>query len=132
MESPVSSTIKLSALCIAIASAFSSPVTAEENTSHFDEVVVWGTRVSSNTESIIADDMSLKQADHMSDLLREIPGVDVGGTHSVNQRITIRGLSETDLDIRLDGASQHANMFHHIGNLTLNPDILKSGGYSSG
>ncbi len=47
----------------------------------------------SNTESIIADDMSLKQADHMSDLLREIPGVDVGGTHSVNQRITIRGLS---------------------------------------
>ncbi|MCZ8499894.1 hypothetical protein O9929_26515 [Vibrio lentus] len=37
--------------------------------------------------------MSLKQADHMSDLLREIPGVDVGGTHSVNQRITIRGLS---------------------------------------
>ncbi|MGU3845598.1 TonB-dependent siderophore receptor, partial [Vibrio diabolicus] len=30
------------------------------------------------------------------------------------------------LDIRLDGASQHASMFHHIGNLTLNPDILKS------
>ncbi|SBS67216.1 TonB-dependent siderophore receptor [Vibrio atlanticus] len=126
MESPVRSTIKLSALYIAIASAFSSSVIAEESTSHFDEIVVWGTKVSSNTESIIADDMSLKQADHMSDLLREIPGVDVGGTHSINQRITIRGLSETDLDIRLDGASQHANMFHHIGNLTLNPDILKS------
>ncbi|MFA0678096.1 TonB-dependent receptor plug domain-containing protein, partial [Vibrio sp. 10N.222.51.A6] len=94
---------------MAIASTFSSSVMAEESTSHFDEVVVWGTKVSSNTESIIADDMSLKQADHMSDLLREIPGVDVGGTHSINQRITIRGLSETDLDIRLDGASQHAN-----------------------
>ncbi len=78
MESPVSSTIKLSTLCLAIASAFSSPVIAEESTSHFDEVVVWGTKVSSNTESIISDDMSLKQADHMSDLLREIPGVDVG------------------------------------------------------
>ncbi|KOO12197.1 hypothetical protein AKJ18_25200, partial [Vibrio xuii] len=83
-------------------------------------------KVSSNTDSLGAQDMSLKQADHMSDILRDIPGVDVGGTHSVNQRINIRGLGETDLDIRLDGASQHANMFHHVGNLTLNPDILKS------
>ncbi|WP_043886787.1 TonB-dependent siderophore receptor [Vibrio sp. 16] len=109
----------------AIAAAISQPTIAQE-TSYFDEVLVWGTKVSSNTESIGAQDMSLKQADHMSDLLRDIPGVDVGGTHSVNQRINIRGLDETDLDIRLDGASQHANMFHHIGNLTLNPDILKS------
>ncbi|WP_406734416.1 TonB-dependent siderophore receptor [Vibrio scophthalmi] len=110
---------------MAVSCAINSASANEEN-SYFDEVVVWGTKVSSNTESLGAGDMSLKQADHMSDLLRDIPGVDVGGTHSVNQRITIRGLGETDLDIRLDGASQHANMFHHIGNLTLNPDILKS------
>ncbi|AYO07539.1 TPA: TonB-dependent siderophore receptor [Vibrio parahaemolyticus] len=126
MESPACSSIKLSSLCLAVGMALANPVLAQEPDSHFEEVVVWGTKVSSNTESMFADDMSLKQADHMSDLLRDIPGVDVGGTHSVNQRITIRGLGETDLDIRLDGASQHASMFHHIGNLTLNPDILKS------
>ncbi|MEJ2763811.1 TonB-dependent siderophore receptor [Photobacterium sp. MCCC 1A19761] len=117
---------KPSLLCLAIGMALSSGAYAEEKQSYFDEMVVWGTKVSSNSESLYSQDMSLKQADHMSDLLRDIPGVDVGGTHSVNQRITIRGLGETDLDIRLDGASQHANMFHHIGNLTLNPDILKS------
>jgi hemoglobin/transferrin/lactoferrin receptor protein len=126
MESPIHLTIKRSTLCLAIGAAIASPAFADDTTSHFEEVVVWGTKVSSNSESMVSEDMSLKQADHMSDLLRDIPGVDVGGTHSVNQRITIRGLSETDLDIRLDGASQHANMFHHIGNLTLNPDILKS------
>ncbi|WP_252023661.1 TonB-dependent siderophore receptor [Vibrio sp. SCSIO 43136] len=97
-----------------------------QDSDYFENVVVWGARVSSSSESLVAEDMSLKQADHLSDLLRDVPGVDVGGTHSVNQRINIRGLSETDLDIRLDGASQHANMFHHIGNLTLNPDIIKS------
>ncbi|UUM32836.1 TonB-dependent siderophore receptor [Vibrio japonicus] len=113
-------------ICCAVGIAVSAPVMANEEESYFDEVLVWGTKVSSNTDSIGAQDMSLKQADHMSDLLRDIPGVDVGGTHSVNQRINIRGLGETDLDIRLDGASQHANMFHHVGNLTLNPDILKS------
>ncbi|WP_394251978.1 TonB-dependent siderophore receptor [Vibrio profundi] len=112
-------------LGFAIAMALSGGSQAQESTD-FEEVVVWGTKVSSSSESVYAEDMSLKQADHMSDLLRDIPGVDVGGTHSVNQRINIRGLGETDLDIRLDGASQHANMFHHIGNLTLNPDIIKS------
>ncbi len=85
MESPVNSTIKLSALYCHCQRVQQPCNCRGGNTSHFDEVVVWGTRVSSNTESIIADDMSLKQADHMSDLLREIPGVDVGGTQlSVN------------------------------------------------
>lgn len=101
-------------------------VAEQKATPEQENVVIWGTKVSSSSESLTTDDLSLKQADHMSDLLRDIPGVDVGGTHSVNQRINIRGLGETNLDIRLDGASQHANMFHHIGNLTLNPDILKS------
>lgn len=115
---------KKSMICLAVSLALSNGVIAEEQ-KQLEEMIVWGTKVSSSSESMGADDMSLKQADHMSDLLRDIPGVDVGGTHSLNQRVNIRSLGETDLDIRLDGASQHANMFHHIGNLTLNPDILK-------
>ena len=79
MESPVSSPIKLSSLCLAVGVALAHPTLAQDQDSHFEEVVVWGTKVSSNTESMFADDMSLKQADHMSDLLRDIPGVDVGG-----------------------------------------------------
>ncbi len=114
-----------SVVCLAISAFLSGGAFAQQEAQH-EEVVVWGTKVSSDSESLTSDDLSLKQADHMSDLLRDIPGVDVGGTHSVNQRINIRGLGEGDLDIRLDGASQHANMFHHIGSLTLNPDILKS------
>ncbi|TEW47266.1 TonB-dependent siderophore receptor [Psychromonas algicola] len=115
---------KKSLICLAIGLALSNGAFADEIST--EEVVVWGTKVSSSSESIGTDDLAIKQADHMSDLLRDIPGVDVGGTHSLNQRINIRGFDETDIDIRLDGASQHANMFHHIGNLTLNPDILKS------
>lgn len=87
---------------------------------------VWATEINSSSVFLGDDQIAIKQADHLSDLLRDTPGVDVGGTHSVNQRINIRGMNETDLQIRLDGASQSANMFHHIGNLTLNADILKS------
>jgi hemoglobin/transferrin/lactoferrin receptor protein len=117
--------IKHAKVYVAVMVAISQQVMAAE-TAPEESVVVWGTSVASNSEYLGDQDMSLKQADHMSDLLRDIPGVDVGGTHSLTQRINVRSLGETDLDITLDGASQHANMFHHIGNLTLNPDILKS------
>ncbi|UTM59313.1 TonB-dependent siderophore receptor [Photobacterium sp. CCB-ST2H9] len=122
------SPFRISALTIAIAASLSFPCSshAAEAEQHLDEVVVWGAKVSSSSEFMTDEDISVRQADHLSDLLRDIPGVDVGGTHSVNQRINIRGLGETDLDIRLDGASQYANMFHHVGNLTLNPDIMKA------
>lgn len=114
----------LSPLALAVAAGLALP--AQADTIAQDSLTVWAAEVTSSSEWLGEDSISLKQPDHMSDLLRDIPGVDVGGTHSVNQRINIRGLGETDLDIRLDGASQYANMFHHIGNLTLNADIIKS------
>ena len=92
-----------------------------------EAVKVWGTEVSSSSLYLGENDIQVKQADHLSDLLRDIPGVDVGGTHSINNRINIRGFQDEDLEITLDGAKvQNVNMFHHIGNLLINPDILKS------
>ncbi len=50
----------------------------------------------------------------------------MGGTSSINNRIAIRGLEDENLDISIDGAKvSNVNMFHHIGNLLVNPDILK-------
>ncbi len=92
-----------------------------------DTVNVWGTSVESSSMYLNEGDINIKQADHLSDLLVDIPGVDVGGTHSINNRINIRGFQDEDLEMSIDGAKiQNANMFHHIGNLLINPDILKS------
>jgi len=107
-----------------IASALiSSPLFAEEK---LERIEVWGTKVKSSSVYIGEDDIASKQVDHLSDLLRNIPGVDVGGTHSTNQRINIRGLDDTDLSVVIDGAVQNNYMFHHTGNLLINPDLLKS------
>ena len=84
---------------------------------------VWGTEISS-ASSMLSDDIALKQADHLSDLLRDQPGVDIGGAHSTNQRISIRGLQDLDLEITIDGARQNNFMYHHMGNLLINADIL--------
>ncbi|WOT04395.1 TonB-dependent receptor domain-containing protein [Shewanella youngdeokensis] len=114
-------------LAVLICAACAFPVAAnaaDKATDDAEVVQVWGTAISSS--SILTSDIELKQADHLSDLLRDQPGVDIGGTHSMNQGINIRGISELDLNITIDGASQTNNVFHHVGNLLINPDILQA------
>ncbi|MCB1603284.1 MAG: TonB-dependent receptor [Gammaproteobacteria bacterium] len=98
----------------------------QEEVSKMDSVKVWGTTVQSSSVNIDEKYLTMRQADHLSDLLRSIPGVDVGGSHSLNQRINIRGLDDRDLLITIDGAVQNTYMYHHMGNLQIHADILKA------
>ncbi len=109
---------------IAALTILSSHATAQDT--ELQAVDVWETEVVSSSLNLGKDAIETKQADHLSDLLRDLPGVDVGGTHSINNRLNIRGLQDENLDITVDGAKvSNVNMFHHIGNLLINPDILK-------
>ena len=116
-------------LCIAVSSHAadqSSSLESEQEPLELNNVQVWGTAVTSSSVNIDQDNIQLRQADHISDLLRTIPGVDVGGAHSLNQRITIRSMDDKDIDISIDGARQNTYMFHHMGNLQIHADILES------
>jgi len=97
-----------------------------QQTPDIDQVTVWGTEVRASSIDIPEETLAIKQADHISDLLRTIPGVDVGGAHSLNQRITIRSMDDKDLRISIDGANQNTYMYHHMGNLQIHADILQS------
>ncbi|WP_202388685.1 TonB-dependent receptor plug domain-containing protein [Pontixanthobacter aquaemixtae] len=118
----------LASVSILCASMFavSAAHAQESEPSGDDAIVVWGTQVVADGLALGEEDISIRQADHLSDLLRPIPGVDVGGTHSVNTRINFRGLDDRDLNVYIDGALQTNYIYHHIGNLLINPDILRS------
>jgi hemoglobin/transferrin/lactoferrin receptor protein len=118
--------ISLSSTPAVFAADTSESNSQEPNAITLDKVQVWGTAVTSSSVNIDEDSMQLRQADHISDLLRTIPGVDVGGAHSLNQRITIRSMDDKDIDISIDGARQNTYMFHHMGNLQIHADILES------
>ncbi len=115
---------KLRYLAAAVALANSALAADPEGT--LEQVVVWGTAVESSSLKLDQHNIDLKQADHISDLLRTLPGVDVGGAHSLNQRITIRSMDDKDIDITIDGVRQNTYMYHHMGNLQIHADILKS------
>ena len=72
------------------------------------------------------------QASHLSDFLDVVPGVSVGGTSSVNQRIRVRGLDDTNLKVTIDGARQEGALFYHMGDVTIDPDLLKQAEVSVG
>lgn len=97
-----------------------------EDATQLEPIEVWATEVKASSVKIDNEALLTRQADHISDLLRTIPGVDVGGAHSLNQRITIRSMDDKDLQISIDGAKQNSYMFHHMGNLQIAADILES------
>ena len=72
------------------------------------------------------------QASHLSDFLNVVPGVTVGGTSAVNQRIRVRGLDDTNLKVTIDGARQEGTLFYHMGDVTIDPDLLKQAEVSVG
>ncbi|MGB0733683.1 MAG: TonB-dependent receptor domain-containing protein [Pontibacterium sp.] len=117
--------VKVNRLPLVLAVALATQAMAAEEVVDSGTVQVWGTEISSDS-SLLDEDIELKQADHLSDLLRDQPGVDIGGAHSLNQRVTIRGVQDLDLEITIDGARQNNYMYHHMGNLMINADILKA------
>lgn len=121
------------ALLVAVACSLPMATIAEDLSANETEAVanetevveVWGTAIT-NSSSLLTSDIESKQADHLSDLLRDQPGIDIGGSHSIVQGVNIRGVDELDLNITIDGVTQNNNMFHHSGNLLINADILKA------
>ncbi len=84
-------------------------------------------------DAVYIDDYTpAAQASHLSDFLNVVPGVTVGGTSAVNQRIRIRGLEDSNLKVTIDGARQEGKLFYHMGDLTLDPDLLKQADVSVG
>ena len=84
-------------------------------------------------DSVYIDDYTpAAQASHLSDFLNVIPGVTVGGTSTINQRIRVRGLDDTNLKVTIDGARQEGSLFYHMGDVTIDPDLLKQAEVSVG
>lgn len=77
----------------------------------------------SNTE-ITPNQLKMQQANDLADIFRVIPSVSVGGSLGIAQKIYIRGLEDTLLNVTVDGAQQTGTLFHHIGRVSIEPELL--------
>ncbi|WP_028771399.1 TonB-dependent receptor [Shewanella waksmanii] len=129
MTSPISN--RLSALAVAISLAI-FPVaaqSAEADKTQLDtelppieSIVVVGH--TTNTE-ITPAELEKYQANDLADIFRFVPSVSVGGSLGIAQKVYIRGLEDTLFNVTVDGAPQTGTLFHHIGRVAIDPELLK-------
>jgi hemoglobin/transferrin/lactoferrin receptor protein len=110
------------ALAIAIALTGQQAVAQEHSSSHTIEEV---TIVGSATNAVVTtEEIEQYQANDLADVFRLIPSISVGGSAGIAQKIYVRGLEDSKINVTVDGAPQTSTLFHHIGRVTIDPDLL--------
>jgi hemoglobin/transferrin/lactoferrin receptor protein len=72
------------------------------------------------------EDIQISQASDLTDLFRNVPSVTVGGGLGIAQKIYVRGLEDSLLNVTIDGAPQRGTLFHHVGRVSVEPELLKT------
>lgn len=68
----------------------------------------------------------------LRDLFSDQPAVAVSSGPVAAQKLYVHGISQNKLNVTIDGAQQRNNVWHHNGNLFLDPTMLKAVGVNSG
>lgn len=128
-----SSNHKPSLLALTIAGIVSPPLAADSITT-LDTVNVTDSRTAPDTDILIGQETLEKtQATDAADIFSDNPEIAVGGGSSpVTQKVYVRGLEDTLLNVSVDGATQSGNLFHHQGRLSIPPELLKQVEVSAG
>lgn len=93
-----------------------------KNTAAIEPIVVVGE--TTNTE-ITPEELEFQQANDLSDIFRHIPSVSVGGSLGIAQKFYLRGIEDTLINVTVDGAPQTGTLFHHIGRVSIEPELLQ-------
>ncbi|QKF74037.1 TonB-dependent siderophore receptor [Aliarcobacter faecis] len=79
-----------------------------------------------NTVNIDLQKVEQHQENSLTEMLKNNSSIEIGGGAKNAQRIYLRGIESSNLNISLDGAKQGKNMFQHRGNeLGVSPELLK-------
>ncbi|GAA5136331.1 TonB-dependent receptor domain-containing protein [Thalassotalea piscium] len=123
---PLFKTALISASVIAACANTSVYANTDENTEKVkkvEKIVVVG--ATTNTK-ITPDQLNKYQANDLADIFRQTPSVTVGGSLGVAQKVYVRGLEDSMVNVTVDGAPQTSTLFHHIGRVSIEPELLQS------
>ncbi len=116
-------------LSLAVASALAGgqavaeehPALQENDDNALEILVIVG---STTNREITSAELEKQQASDLADVFRYVPAVSVGGSLGIAQKVYIRGMEDTLLNITVDGAPQTGTLFHHIGRVSIEPELL--------
>lgn len=119
------SKFQVSQLALVVA-LFVNPAMAEqtEKKKDIEKIEVKGQRIL-GVDVVDLSDIRKKQANDLEDIFRGEPAITVGGSFGIAQKVYVRGVEDTNLNVSVDGATQAGYLFHHQGRLSIEPEMLK-------
>jgi len=75
---------------------------------------------------ISKEDLDAIQPNTLKDIFSIDSSISVGGSIPMNQKLYLRGIEETALQVTIDGARQNNKVFHHSATTIIDPALLKS------
>lgn len=128
MTSPL---FRFSLLSLALAAGFAHAENEAKESVTLDTVTVKGDRQGSKIKTNI---VTLQQKDEntatdLRGLLKDEPAIDFGGGNGSSQFLTLRGMGQNSVDIKVDNAYSDSQMLYHQGRFIIDPALSKSSPY---
>ena len=82
-----------------------------------------GTKVKTNVVTLQEKDEST--ATGLRELLKSEPAIDFGGGNGASQYISIRGMGQNSIDVKIDNAYSDSQILYHQGRHQLDPSLVK-------
>jgi hemoglobin/transferrin/lactoferrin receptor protein len=98
---------------------------ASEETTTLETLKVLGTSEKGFNVAMTDEMIEKTQASSLQDLFRHEPSITVGGGLPVAQKVYVRGLEDTLLNVTIDGATQAGYIYHHQGRINVEPELIK-------
>ena len=124
MTSPL---FRFSLLSMALAAGFAHAENEAKESVTLDTVTVKGDRQGSKIKTNI---VTLQQKDEstatdLRELLKEEPAIDFGGGNGTSQHMTLRGMGQNSVDIKVDNAYSDSQILYHQGRFIVDPALVK-------
>ena len=124
MTSPL---FRFSLLSMALAAGFAHAENEAKESVTLDTVTVKGDRQGSKVKTNI---VTLRQKDEststdLRELLKEEPAIDFGGGNGTSQHMTLRGMGQNSVDIKVDNAYSDSQILYHQGRFIVDPALVK-------
>lgn len=101
-------------------------IDAADTERSIERIQIKGSRITAERIRIEQDELEKRQARDLKEMFQGQSALSVGGSLGVAQKLYLHGIEELLLNVALDGAVQSGSMFHHIGRLTLEPELVRA------
>lgn len=78
------------------------------------------------------EELERKNPSDIRDVFAGEPGVRVGSSVPMSQKVYVNGVEETNLSVSIDGSRQNNKVFHHNGTTLIDPAFLKTARVDAG